>query len=267
MSPRHRRGEETRERLLAAALDLYEREGADGFTMTAVTAASGVSVGSLYHHFGSFDGLAAALYARCLSGLLDAVVAALAALPPGEGTGPGEGAGAEGGEGTEAAEVEGGEGGKSSEGGEGGEGTEVEGGEGDKGGKGAEAGGREEAEAWVAAGIRAVVTGYLGFTREHRAAAHFVHASAYAAFLPAHAALVAKEKEPRLAGILGWLRPYAEAGLVVELPDTLTEMLVVGPAAETARRWLAGAPGIDLDEACRLLPERIWRSLRADVPP
>ncbi|WP_440104732.1 TetR/AcrR family transcriptional regulator [Streptosporangium sp. H16] len=214
MSPRHRRGEETRERLLAAALDLYEREGADGFTMTAVTGTSGVSVGSLYHHFGSFDGLAAALYARCLSGLLDAVIAALDAVPPGEGTGSGE-----------------------------------------------------DAEARAAAGIEAVVTGYLGFTRAHRAAAHFVHASAYAAFLPAHAALVAREKEPRLAGILGWLRPYAEAGLVVELPDALTEMLVVGPVAETARRWLAGAPGIDLDEACRLLPERIWRSLRAAVPP
>lgn len=227
MSPRHRRGEETRERLLAAALDLYEREGADGFTMTAVTGTSGVSVGSLYHHFGSFDGLAAALYARCLSGLLDAVLAALDALPPG--------ADAET-EGRADAEA-------------------------------VEAKGREKAEARVAAGIEAVVTGYLGFTREHRAAAHFVHASAYAAFLPAHAALVAKEKEPRLAGILGWLRPYAEAGLVVKLPDALTEMLVVGPVAETARRWLAGVPGIDLDEAGRLLPERIWRSLRADVSP
>jgi AcrR family transcriptional regulator len=215
VSPRHRRGEETRERLLAAALDLYEREGADGFTMTAVTGASGVSVGSLYHHFGSFDGLAAALYARCLSGLLDAVIAALDALPPGEGEESGENG--------------------------------------------------EDAEARAAAGIRAVVTGYLGFTREHRTAAYFVHASAYAAFLPAHAALVAKEKEPRLAGILGWLRPYAEAGLVVELPDALTETLVVGPVAETARRWLAGAPGIDLDEACHLLPERIWRSLRTGV--
>ncbi|MFF3438307.1 TetR/AcrR family transcriptional regulator [Streptosporangium sp. NPDC002721] len=230
MSPRQRRGEETRERLLAAALDLYEREGADGFTMTAVTGTSGVSVGSLYHHFGSFDGLAAALYARCLSGLLDAVIAALDAVPPGEGTGTGDG--------TEA-----------------------------KAGKGTEAKAGKDAEARAAAGVEAVVAGYLGFTREHRAAAHFVHASAYAAFLPPHATLVAKEKEPRLAGILGRLRPYAEAGLVVELPDALTEMLVIGPVAETARRWLAGAPGIDLDEACRLLPERIWRSLRADVSP
>ncbi|MFI6512264.1 TetR/AcrR family transcriptional regulator [Streptosporangium sp. NPDC050855] len=213
MSPRHRRGDETRERLLAAALELYDRHGAEGFTMTAVTGTSGVSVGSLYHHFGSFDGLAAALYARCLSGLLDAVIAALDAerdlVRAGAATRPGRG------------------------------------------------------EREAAGVIRAVVTGYLGFTREHRSAAHFVHASAYAGFLAAHPGPVTRETGPRLAEILGRLRPYTEAGLVVELPDALTETLVVGPVAETARRWLAGAPGIDLDEACRLLPERIWRSVRA----
>ncbi|MFF5112023.1 TetR/AcrR family transcriptional regulator [Streptosporangium sp. NPDC000509] len=213
MSPRQRRGEETRERLLAAALDLYTEKGVDGFTMTAVTATSGVSVGSLYHHFGSFDGLAAALYARCLADLLDALIAALDAVPPERAGGPGEGT-----------------------------------------------------EARAAAGIRAVVTGYLDFTREHRAAARFVHASAYADFLTAHTGSIAAEKAPRLTGIQGWLRPYVEAGLVVGLPDELIEMLVIGPVAETARRWLAGAPGIDLDEASRLLPERIWRSLRAPAP-
>ena len=38
-------------------------------------------------------------------------------------------------------------------------------------------------------------------------------------------------------------------------------MLVIGPVAETSRRWLAGTPGIDLTQASRLLPERIWNSL------
>lgn len=234
MSPRHRRGDETRERLLTAALDLYARHGAEGFTMTAVTGASGVSVGSLYHHFGSFDALAAALYARCLSDLLDAVLAALDAA----------GAGRE-------ARVA----------------RAREGGEGEGRPAGERAGerwiGEGRAEEAPAALIRAVVVGYLGFTREHRAAAHFVHASAYAGFLAAHPGVVAAAKAPRLAEILGRLRPYTDAGLVVELPDGLTETLVVGPVAETARRWLAGAPGVDLDEACRLLPERIWHALRA----
>jgi hypothetical protein len=41
-------------------------------------------------------------------------------------------------------------------------------------------------------------------------------------------------------------------------------MLVIGPVAETARRWLAAAPGIDLAQASRPLPERIWHSINTD---
>lgn len=46
------------------------------------------------------------------------------------------------------------------------------------------------------------------------------------------------------------------------MPEALLEMLIIGPVAEVARRWLAGAPGSDIEEASRLLPERIWRSVR-----
>ena len=74
MPAKQRRGEQTTHRLLDAALTTHE---AGQFTVQAVLAESGVSLGSLYHHFGSFDGLAAALHARCLAELLDGVVAAL----------------------------------------------------------------------------------------------------------------------------------------------------------------------------------------------
>jgi AcrR family transcriptional regulator len=71
MAAKQARGRETVERLLDAALDLYDRSGPEGYTMTGVISASGVSVGSLYHHFGSFDGLTAALYSRLSAELLD----------------------------------------------------------------------------------------------------------------------------------------------------------------------------------------------------
>jgi AcrR family transcriptional regulator len=45
--------------------------------MTAVITETGVSSGSLYHHFGSVDGLAAALYIRCMGDLLDSLITAL----------------------------------------------------------------------------------------------------------------------------------------------------------------------------------------------
>ncbi len=74
MAAKQARGRETVERLLDAALDLYDRSGPEGYTMTGVINASGVSVGSLYHHFGSFNGLTAALYTRLSAELLDRLV-------------------------------------------------------------------------------------------------------------------------------------------------------------------------------------------------
>ncbi|ROO88347.1 TetR family transcriptional regulator [Actinocorallia herbida] len=197
MSPRHRTTPRTVERLLEVALAVFAREGREGFTMSAVIKESGVSSGSLYHHFGSFDGLAAALYARCMGGLLTSVVTAL----------------------------------------------------------------EECAEA--ADGARAVPAAYLAFAREHRDEMAFIHASAYAAFLPAHAGTVAAVKDPLLARMTDWLAPHVAAGRIADLPPALMEMLLIGPVAETVRRWLAGAPGIDLAEAERLLPERLWHAVRA----
>jgi AcrR family transcriptional regulator len=196
MSPKQQRGEETVRRLLAAGLDLYADKGPAGFTVQALTAASGVSLGSLYHHFGSFDQFCAALYSQCMADLLDALIAAL------------------------------------------------------------------EPATTARAGIRAVVVAYLRFVEEHPAAARFVHVSSDASFLPAHATAIAAMKAPRVARMLAWLRPHVEAGRVVDVPGPLIEMLLIGPVAEVTRRWLAGAPGIDLTQAARLLPERIWQSLR-----
>ncbi|MFE2276958.1 TetR/AcrR family transcriptional regulator [Streptomyces sp. NPDC059454] len=77
MSPKQHRGEVTVEQLLDAALRVYAESGEQGLTVSAVTAASGVSPGSLYHHFGSMDGLLTALLMRWLERLLAGMVTAL----------------------------------------------------------------------------------------------------------------------------------------------------------------------------------------------
>ncbi|OAA19789.1 transcriptional regulator [Frankia sp. EI5c] len=201
-APRQQRGEETVERLLTAAFDVYAARGAEGFTVTAVTAASGVSLGSLYHHFGTFDGLAAALYSRCLTRLLDRLVAAV-----------------------------------------------------------------EEADG-APAGIRAAVTAYLGFVADEPTAARVIHLSGFAPRTPEQAAFLAPAKAARMERLLAWLRPHTSAGRIVDLPDALIEMLLVGPPAELARRWLAGPAGLALTTAAELLPERVWQSLRGPgIPP
>ncbi|MCK6544393.1 TetR/AcrR family transcriptional regulator, partial [Myxococcota bacterium] len=149
--------------MLERALELWEREGEQGFNVHAIARASDASVGSLYHHFGSMDGLAAHLYARCLAALLDRIIDALD-------------------------------------------------------------GARTPKQL-----VTAIVEGYLAFTKESPARARFIHASAYARFLPAHAALVAAAKAPRLEVIRASLRPHVAKGRIVPLSEPLMEMVLIGP--------------------------------------
>ncbi|MCB5178986.1 TetR/AcrR family transcriptional regulator [Streptomyces antimicrobicus] len=192
---KQQRGEATVDLLLTTALRVYAESGQQGFTVNAVTAASGVSLGSLYHHFGSFDGLAAALYTRCMGRLFEELTRAVVR--------------------TRTART----------------------------------------------GVRALVRAYLRFTQEHRDAALFLHASAYAGYLAVHAEEIRAAKESQLADITAWMGTRMAKGEIVPLPGPLVEVLVMGPVAEAARRWLASTYDLDLDEAARALPDAIWRSL------
>uniref|UniRef100_A0AAU2JZC0 TetR/AcrR family transcriptional regulator n=1 Tax=Streptomyces sp. NBC_00049 TaxID=2903617 RepID=A0AAU2JZC0_9ACTN len=198
MSPKQQRGEATVDQLLTAALRVFAESGQQGFTVNAVASASGVSLGSLYHHFGNFDGLAAALYIRCMDELCDDMVASLTRCRT------------------------------------------------------------------ARTGIRAWVTSYLRFTREHRDVALFLHASAYSGYLVAHAEAIGAAKAAKFAAIMDWLRVRVERGEVAPLPTAVIEVLVMGPLTEAARRWLSSTYEIDLAEAERHLPDLIWRSLRPE---
>lgn len=197
MTPRQR-GTDTAGRLLEAALAVHASHGTGGVTVPAVLAASGVSAGSLYHHFGSIEGLIAALYARCMGELLDALVADTVPAD----TAP--------------------------------------------------------------VGVRALVRGYLEFVAAHPRTAAVVHSVAWTGFSPENRAVVQAVKGPRIAALLAWAHPHMAAGRMIALPDAVLEVLLIGPAAEAARRWLAGVPGVDLVEAIAVLPERVWRSVQVD---
>ncbi|MGR4880262.1 TetR/AcrR family transcriptional regulator [Streptomyces sp. LARHCF249] len=77
MSPKQQRGEATVEQVLNAALKVYASSGEAGLTVSAITKASGISSGSIYHHFGSLDGVFSALALRSVGQLLNALGTAL----------------------------------------------------------------------------------------------------------------------------------------------------------------------------------------------
>jgi AcrR family transcriptional regulator len=67
-----------RERILAAALDAFSERGYTATTIADVRERSGASVGSIYHHFGDKEGIAAALYVECLRDFQEGFLQALA---------------------------------------------------------------------------------------------------------------------------------------------------------------------------------------------
>ncbi|MGW1812232.1 TetR/AcrR family transcriptional regulator [Streptomyces sp. NPDC002125] len=197
MSPKQHRGEVTSDLLLDAALRVFVASGEQGLTVSAVVEASGVSLGSLYHHFGSIDGLIAALSHRWLDRLLGELAKALG-----------------------------------------------------------DSGTAEE-------GIAAVVEAYLAFVREHSGPALLLHSPLSDRKGMARGRELRDAQEARVSELGGWIQLRVDSGELAPLPLPLIESLVLGPVVAVARRTLSGIDDIDLDEAARLLPEQIWRSVRA----
>ncbi|WP_282702968.1 TetR/AcrR family transcriptional regulator [Streptomyces sp. CC219B] len=197
MSPKQQRGQATADLLLDAALRVYAESGEQGLTVGAVTRASGVSLGSLYHHFGSIDGLVNALLVRWLGRLLEEM------------------------------------------------GTAV------------------SRSRTARTGINAIVRTYLTFIREHPDAGRLVHSSQADRVGMAQAKQLRDAQEARLSPLAAWITFHVEKGEIAPLPPELIETLVLGPVIGLARRWLT-LGDVDLDEAARVLPERIWRSISAE---
>ena len=81
---RQARGERAMQRALDAALELATAERGFRPTIQEVSARAKVSVGSLYHHFGSQQRLTFALYQRCLDAMLRFIADAVIDAPDAE---------------------------------------------------------------------------------------------------------------------------------------------------------------------------------------
>lgn len=89
MSPRSpaanaRLREESRARIMAAALELFGRDGYDGTSVRAIAQAAGVSAGLLYTHFEGKDGLLRALFEASMADVRASFAEAEAAGTPAE---------------------------------------------------------------------------------------------------------------------------------------------------------------------------------------
>jgi AcrR family transcriptional regulator len=189
------RGKATRERVLDAALEAFTAKGIVGATIQDIAAASGTSVGSLYHHFGSRERIAFDLYCRSMASLLGAVAAPLPR--------------------------------------------------------------RRTARS----GVKGIVRSYLEWVAASPKEARFLYAAGQTELLDTWASELRVFKEGLAAPIVAWFGAHVEARAVRPVPPALLEVLVIGPPAEFARRWLAGVPGLELAMALAVLPKTVWRSV------
>lgn len=77
-TPATRKSEETRARILAAALEVFRERGFQAATMREIAAAAGMAVGAAYYYFDSKDALVMAFYAQAQEEMTPALDALLA---------------------------------------------------------------------------------------------------------------------------------------------------------------------------------------------
>jgi AcrR family transcriptional regulator len=78
--PRSDRSQDTRDRVLEVALDQVERGGEAAVRIDEIRDRSGVSIGSIYHHFGDRDGVIAAAQLRRFADFAEAEISALSEI-------------------------------------------------------------------------------------------------------------------------------------------------------------------------------------------
>ncbi|MGQ4427396.1 TetR/AcrR family transcriptional regulator, partial [Streptomyces violaceoruber] len=112
-------------------------------------------------------------------------------------------------------------------------------------------------------GVRALVRAYLSFVQAHPDVSRLLHSSRADQVGMEQGRELRDVQEARMPPLTSWVLRHVERGEIAPLSPALLESLLLGPVVGVSRRWLT-LGDVDLDEAARILPERIWRSISAD---
>ena len=109
-------------------------------------------------------------------------------------------------------------------------------------------------------GIHAILERYFLWVAEHRDWALYLLRVATADVSAPDSAAIDEINRSIREGLNAWLRPFAERGEIVELPEELYSSLLFGASTHYARHWLVGRLKLDLVSAAKHLSEATWRS-------
>src|SRR5262245_57856121 len=198
VSPRRRqsRSASRRKDILRAALHCFTTIGFAGATLADIRVRAKASIGSIYHHFGSKEQLAAALY---VEGLRDYQESFLAEL------------------------------------------------------------GRHRKARDAA---RSLVRHHLCWVRDNPDWSRFLYDHRQSEFVAAAEGAIRDLNEGFYRASGAQWQSFLDGGEIVELPRDLLIAILLGPAQEFARNWLAGRTRTKLEDAAYVLGESAWRALR-----
>jgi AcrR family transcriptional regulator len=109
-------------------------------------------------------------------------------------------------------------------------------------------------------GIEAVVRAHLRWVREHPELARFLLATRETEVIAAAASELRRRNRDFFAAVRAW---FGERPELPDLPPDLLEPLLLGPAQEFARHWLAGRATASLERAEAVLAAAAWHALTA----
>lgn len=188
-TPRQKRTSKRQRDILNASLHCFLEHGIEAATIEQIRDASGASSGSIYHHFGSKQAIAVALYAEGMEDLnrrFGEAMSSHSSLKP---------------------------------------------------------------------GIAAILRAYFQWVAENRSLAHYLLQVATADLSGTEATSIDEINRYAREDLSNWLKPFAERGEIVTVPDALYASLIYGASTHFVRHWLAGRIDLDLASAAQYLSE------------
>jgi hypothetical protein len=111
-------------------------------------------------------------------------------------------------------------------------------------------------------GIRAIASHHLRWVEQHPDKARYLLTRRVPEVELAMAAELRQANRDFMNALGGWIAVQADAGALRPLSPDLFHALVLGPAQEFARHWLAGRMKTPIEDAEPVLVDAIWASVR-----
>ncbi len=191
--------EERRSSILTAALQCFNEHGLENTTVQDIQLVAKCSTGSLYHHFGSKEGIAVSLFVETFKNMNEGVL------------------------------------------------TELE--------------RCNDAQT----GVQVVVTQICEWVSENTSSARFLLQSRDIQFSPDMHLQLGQEYGDIMRGYFQWFTPFVEDGSMKSLPLDTYVPLIIGPAQEYSRRWLAKQVARSPASLTRIFSDAAWSAVRGDV--